>query len=162
MKILKDNYAKSTNETEVKFEPYPRKLTCENCGSELEYEESDLRIGALGCVYLDCPLCGNDNMLEENEKAITLTRDNIEFPTHFFHTSAKVKAVDVCNNERIKQEIHRGIDYLRKHKDEFAWLMQTGNLYVAIYRYDGTDKEYEVIISNDYYDTYIPFESQDY
>ena len=64
MKILKDNYKKSSADEDVKkIKSYPRKLVCEKCNSELEYEESDLRIGALGCIYLDCPCFGRDNIL---------------------------------------------------------------------------------------------------
>ena len=68
MKVLKNNYfdkelQKGFNQTE----PYPRKLICEHCGSELEYEKYDLRIGALGAVYLDCPCCSRDNLIDSHE-----------------------------------------------------------------------------------------------
>ena len=162
MKILKDNYIKTNNEKNIKMvKPYPRMHICEQCRSELEYEESDLRMGALGCVYLDCPCCGYDNMLEENENTITLTVDNIEFPTHFWHTSKECGAVDCCNNEIVKKEIIRGIDFLRKNKNEFSWMTEYGNLYIYITRYDG-DENYAITVSNNYYSTYIPFESEDY
>ena len=65
MKVLKDNYTKATVEEVKKVEPYPRRLVCEECRSELEYVESDLRMGALGCMYLDCRiqmLCGSLEM----------------------------------------------------------------------------------------------------
>ena len=40
MKVLKDNYTKlSINENN---KPHPRKCTCEHCGSELEYDRSDI------------------------------------------------------------------------------------------------------------------------
>lgn len=162
MKILKNNYNEAnTNVNTKRIEPYPRIKTCEECGSELEYEKSDLRIGALGSIYLDCPLCHYDNLLDSHEDELTLTKDNIEFPTHFFHISKKTGAVDCCNNETVKEEICRGIDFLRKNKDEFSWMTEHGNLHVDITRFDG-DEEYAVFVSNDYYSTYIPFESEDY
>ncbi len=68
MKVLKDNYQKANE----KIKPYPRSLVCEKCGSELEYEESDTRIGTYGCVYVDCPCCGYDNLIEGHENEITL------------------------------------------------------------------------------------------
>ena len=112
MKVLKDNYTQSNiNETIENTKPYPRKMICEHCGSELEYEESDLRIGFLGCVHLDCPLCDGENMIEENENTITLTKNNVEFPTHFYHTSKETGAVDCCNNETVKNAINQAIDY---------------------------------------------------
>lgn len=162
MKVLKDNYKEASIKEEVKkINPYPRVLVCEKCRSELEYEKSDLRMGALGCMYLDCPCCGYDNMIEENEGTITLTVDNVIFPTHFFHTSNKHGAVDCCNNENVKKEIYRGIDYLRKNRDQFDWMTGYGDLYINITRYDG-DENYVVFVSNDYYETYIPFEDVDY
>lgn len=162
MKVLKDNYNKTTiNERFENAKPYPRKIICECCGSELEYEEADLRIGFLGCVHLDCPLCNRENMIEDNENTITLTKDNVEFPVHFSHTSTETGAIDCCNNKTVKEYIHKGIDYFRKNKDEFVWYCGTGNIFVTVYRYDG-DENYYVQVTNDYHDTYIPFEAEDY
>lgn len=162
MKILKNNFNETDVGKDVKvIKPYPRELVCEQCGSSLEYEESDIRMGALGCVYLDCPLCHYENMLEENENTITLTVNNVEFPTHFFHTSTEGGAVDCCNNEEIKKCIQKAVNYFRENKEAFNWSTQTGNLYICVRRYSD-DEDYEVIVTKDYYSTYIPFEPKDY
>ena len=163
MKVLKDNYTQTITEEEVKVEikPYPRKHICEKCRSELEYEKSDLRMGVLGCMHLDCPCCGYEIMLEENEDTIILTADNVVFPTHFFHTSKEHGAVDVCDNETIKKEIRKGVDFLRRNREEWDWMTAYGNLYIDITRHDN-DENYVVFVSNDYYETYIPFEDIDY
>ena len=160
MKVLKNNYNHKENAVNDKH-PYPRKISCSCCNSELEYEKSDLRIGAFGCVYLDCPLCGYEIAIDDNENSITLTKDNIEFPTHFWHTCVENGAVDICDNYNVKNNIERGIDYLRKNEDEYYWMSECGNLHVSIYKWDG-DRQYEVLVTNDYYSTYIPFESVDY
>jgi hypothetical protein len=164
MKVLKNNYNQiGANSEEIrKFEPYPRKLLCEHCSSELEYEESDLRMGEYGCMFVDCPCCGQDNMLEENEHNITLTVDNIEFPTHFSRTSTEHGAVDCCNNGTIKEYLRKAIDYFRKNKDEYDWGGHiTGNLYLHVHRWSG-DENYEITISNNFYSMDIPFEDIDY
>ena len=161
MKVLKDNYSTKIEEKTIQENPYPRVHTCENCGSELEYEKSDLKMGVYGCMHLECPLCGYNNMIEENEDTITLTKDNIEFPTHFYHISEETGAKDSFNNEEIKKCIHKAIDYFRKNKNDYSWFDKHGNLYVHISRFDG-DESYEVTVTNDYYDTYIPFEPEDY
>ena len=167
MKVLKDNHNKGYEQyfEEIQraiIQPYPRKLVCENCGSELEYEESDLRMGEYGCMHIDCPLCQYNNMLVDNENNIELTVDNIEFPIHFHHVSENTCAVNCCNNGRVKEYLHKAIDYFRKNKDEYDWGGHiTGNLYIQVHRYSG-DKMYEVTISNDFYSMEIPFEEKDY
>lgn len=164
MKVLKDNYNESSeNKVTIQVKPYPRKLICSECRSELEYDESDLKMGFLGCVYVHCPCCGYDNMLEENENTITLTKDNVEFPTHFWHTSASTGAKDCCNDKEIKECIQKAIKYFRENKGEdvYDWYAEYGNLYISVSKYDG-DKSYEVTVSNDFYTTSIPFESADY
>lgn len=165
MKVLKDNYNEETvRENTKRIVPYPRTLTCEKCNSELEYEKSDLRMGLYGCNHIDCPLCGYDNMLDDNEENIVLTVDNVDFPIHFFHTSVDTGAVDRCNNEEIRKCIRKAVDYFRRNKDEDSldWGGHiTGNLYINVHRYSG-DENYEVTISNDFYETYIPFEQEDY
>lgn len=162
MKVLKNNFDNTINKEIKQIKPYPRKLICEHCGSELEYEKSDLRMGVLGCMFVDCPLCGYDNMLEDNEESIELTIDNVEFPVHFFHTCKENGAVDCCNNEKIKETIYKAITYLRENKEECYWGGHlTGNLFIGVYKWSG-DKTYEVVVSNNFYSTYIPFEPQDY
>ena len=160
MKVLKNNFIEEVYIKE-NVNPYPREHICDSCGSELEYEKSDLHMGFLGCMYLTCPLCNSENMVEENEGCITLTKDNVEFPTHFWHTSKEAGAVDCCNNEEIKNAINRAINYFRKNKNEYHWCTCTGNLYVSVCRYEG-DESYEVTVSNNYYETSIPFEDEDY
>lgn len=160
MNILKDNYTKQEETIYTNTDPYPRKIICEECGSELEYDESDLRMGAYGCVYIDCPLCGQDNMLEENEHTIELTKDNIEFPVHFHHTCKENGAVDVCNNDNIKMYINRAIEFFRKNKDEYIYYCETGNMFIVIMRHEN-DSEYSIRVTNNYYKMYIRFEEED-
>lgn len=162
MKVLKNNFNEiAAHTTEVKIEPYPRILTCESCESELEYEKSDMEVGVLGAMHVKCPLCGYNNMLDGNENDVILTKDNIEFPLHFFSHSKEGGAVDICDNKHIKEYVNNAINYFRKNKNEFAYFIASGNLYIAVYKLDG-DNEYDVIVAKDYYNTYIPFETEDY
>lgn len=162
MKILKDNYTKlSINETVENLKPYPRKLICEHCGSSLEYEEVDLRVGFLGCAYLDCPLCSGENMIEDNENTITLTKDNVRFPVHFYHISTESGAVDYCNDKEVRECVDRAIEYFRNNKDECHYTIACGNLYVSVDRCED-DESYDIVVSNNYYETFIPFEREDY
>lgn len=160
LKILKNNYNEVAN-TSSRFEPYPRKLICHECESELEYDESDMDMGVYGCMHVRCPLCGYNNMLDINEKNITLTKDNIEFPTHFHYSSKDNGAVDTCNNKHVKEWIKKCIESLRYSDDDWVHYIGSGNTMVHIYKHEG-DGEYYVCVCGDYYDTYIPFESEDY
>ena len=161
MEVLKNNYQPYKEENLKKNNPYPRELTCEKCGSELKYDESDVKVGALGLAYVTCPCCEFNNMIEDNEKTIDLTKDNVEFPSHFFYTSKENCTSDCCNHEHVNNAIKSAINYFRKNKDEFAWMTEFGNLHVTVFRYDD-DIEYYVIVTDNYYSTYIPFEYDDY
>lgn len=161
MKVLKNNYKETISScTNSVIESYPKKYVCEKCESELEYEKSDLKYGDYGCAYIECPLCKYKNYIDE-EQDLTLTTNNIEFPTHFHHTSKETGAVDVCRNDIVKKWINEGIEYLRTQKDEFYWLRATGNMYMIIFRLED-DEDYEIFISDSHYETYIPFKSEDY
>ena len=165
MKILKDNYVGHVKAVKVKekkiVKPYPRQMVCEYCKSTLEYEESDLYMGSFGHMHLDCPCCGYDNMLDEHEDNIVLTKDNIQFPTHFHHCCTENGAVDCCNNEEVRKVINKGIEYFRKNKNEYAWSHSSGNLCIHISRWEG-DKVYDVMVTNNHYSMDIPFEKVDY
>lgn len=156
MKVLVNNY----NNEPIEHTSYPRKVVCDRCGSELEYEKEDTRIGYLGVTHLDCPLCGEEIMLEDNEQDITLTVDNVKFPEHFWHTSKETGAKEV-NAHRIKEYIRHGIEYLRERKDEYAWFTQIGDSHIYVHKFEG-DEEYTVIVAKDFYETEIPFEKEDY
>ena len=158
MKVLVDNYNKESHIDNANT--YPRNLVCEKCGSELEYNKEDVRIGVFGVAYLDCPLCNHENMTDDGD-GIDLTVNNVEFPTHFHYTSKDKGAVDCCNNEEVRKCIKKAIEYFRENKEEFYWFTEHGNLHVDVTRWTG-DETYCVHVTNNYYTTYIPFESVDY
>lgn len=162
MKVLKNNYKGIvTHESNVKTNSYPRKLICGKCDSELQYDVEDLVEGVYGAMHVVCPLCGHSNMLDGDEHDVTVTKDNIKFPTHFHHTSVETGAVDNCNAEHVKKCVKEAIKYFRENKNEFAYTMSSGTTTVHVFRYTG-DEEYVVVVSKDYYETYIPFEPEDY
>ena len=160
MKILKNNYTNNNYIQEMSTKSNPRKHICENCESELEYEESDMRMGFAGCMHLDCPLCGYENMLEENENSITLKKDNIKFPTHFWRFCKDAGSVEISSHE-IENYIRRGIDYFRENKNEYCWYSGSGDSRIFIFKY-AEDKSYEILVAKDFYEVEIPFNENDY
>lgn len=157
MKILKDNFNNINKNID---NPVPKIIACSRCGSELEYEAKDMKEGAFGCMYLNCPLCGEDNFLDE-EEGVVLTANNVQFPTHFYHISKEAGALDCCNNREVVVAIKKAIEYFRNNKNASDWYYQTGNLHVNVSRFEG-DEMYNVIVTNDYYETEIDFEPEDY
>lgn len=158
MRVLKDN---SKNKREVHIEePKTFVINCCECGSELEVVKEDLHIGWLGAQFVKCPCCGEDAIVDEIE-GIKLTVDNLEFPTHFRRTNKDKKNVKEISPYEILKDIKRAIRYFRENKNEWAWSTSCGDMFLAIYRFAG-DEEYEVVISKDHYQTYIPFEKCDY
>ena len=99
-------------------------------------------------------------MVDELE-GITLTKDNIKFPVHFIRTNKNLRHTIEINEEEIIKRIQHGIDYFRKNKDEYYWYTSCGDLFLLIFRYK-CDEEYYVIVTKDFYETYIPFEKEDY
>ena len=168
IKVIKNNYIKAEELSENEFDklpkarPYPRRLVCGECRSELEYDKSSIRMGEYGCIHVKCPLCNYDNMIDDHEDNITLTVDNIEFPVHFHHVSKKHGAKERPNKD-VQEEIKKAIEWFRRNKNEDVYTYHTwcGDLFIMVHRWSG-DEEYEVVISRDFYNMEISFEEEDY
>lgn len=167
IKVIKNNYIKAKELSEEEFnklpkiKPYPRRLVCGECRSELEYDKSSIRMGEYGCIHVKCPLCNHDNMIDDHEDNITLTIDNIEFPVHFHHVSEATGAKKRDTIEEVRNDIRRAVEYFRKNKDEYCFHTWCGNLFVMVRKWSG-DEIYEVVVSNDFYNMEIYFEECDY
>ena len=160
MKVLRNNYLGNGNNVVTEEKCYPRKIECEWCGSELEYDESDIRIGYLGLVFIDCPCCGEESVIDGDEHELRLSVDNIEFPTHF-HLTSKETGAKECKDEYVKECISMAVKFFRENKEEKYWFTQTGDTRVAVARYSG-DEVYDITVSKKFYNTEIPFELADY
>ena len=153
MKIIKNNTYNNIDEPEV------LNFTCEYCSSVLEITKDDTYIGWLGAEFITCPCCGKECMVDEFD-GITLTVDNVEFPVHF-HRTVLGEGVKEISASEIKKEIKHGVNFFRKNKDQYSWHTTFGNLFLVIFRYSG-DEVYSVFVTQDFYQTDIPFEEEDY
>jgi hypothetical protein len=162
IKIIENNYTEGNLHSNKKYDN-PIQITCDNCGSKLEITKNNTYIGWLGARHVKCPCCGEPTMVDEIDgmDGIKLTVDNINFPIHFLHTNKNMRKVKEVYNTEIQEYIKRGVSYLRIHKDEQYWYTSFGDLFLVIIKYDG-DEEYYVMVTKDFYDTYIPFENIDY
>ncbi len=151
MEILEDNFTNKKNIEDKQYE-----LTCEGCNSKLAYEKPDVINLAYGLPYLQCPLCGQFNEINEiNDEGLKLelTKDNVIYPMHFNHTSKHYGAKEISDedvNEYIKEVvevvIENNIDNLSGHI--------TGDLFLNIRKDDEFD-EYEITVARDFYSTLI-------
>ena len=151
IKILKDN----SNNIEVKEENiamFPLKIKCSECDSELEITEEDTHIGWMGARFITCPCCGEESMVDELD-GITLTKDNVEFPLHYYSSKNAVSVNDDTINKWVKECIDRF-----DPNDENDWLRYAGSkdTMVFVFKFD-EDKEYDVYVCKNYYETFIPF-----
>lgn len=157
MKVIRNMYEKPNKEiTNVESII----INCEHCDSELEISREDTHIGWLGARFVTCPCCGGETMVDEIE-GVTLTKDNLEFPVHFFRTNKNERSVVEVKSDDIVKDIKRAITYYREHKDEWSWYTQHGDTHVGVYRFP-EDEEYFIVVSKDFYETCIPFEKEDY
>ena len=155
MKIIKNNYKNNEN---IESRLMPIITYCDNCGSKLEITEEDTHIGYWGDRFVTCPCCGKESMVDEIE-GIDLTADNINFPVHFYRTNKDTGAVEI-SNRGVKEDIKKGIEYFKTDKDAWCWYTCHGDLFVVIFKYN-EDDEYFVVVTKDFYETYIPFTDED-
>lgn len=160
MKIIQNNFNPATESNNIVDKAYPKFYACEYCESEFEYDKADIEIGAIGGAYVKCPCCGKRVFLED-EEGVVLTKDNVHFPVHYFHTCKEEGAVDICTDENIREYINKAIDYFRRNKEEDFWYCGSGNFTVFVIR-EGFDEDYLIFVTNNYYETFIPFEDRDY
>ena len=92
---------------------------------------------------------------------ITLTKDNLKFPVHFNRTTKGLRHVVEVHSDEIINGIKKAITYFRENKDEWNWYTSHGDLFLSVYRHPD-DEDYFVLVTKDFYETYIPFEREDY
>lgn len=123
---------------------FPKRIRCEKCNAELEYDKSDMFIGEYGLGYITCPCCN---------ETIPVTQERIKpiiFPDTFAHTD-KSNAKDI-DNKTIA-------DYVEEIRQELSgsapgeWAMRgTGNCLVFGYK---MEDDLNIIVTKDYYSDFI-------
>lgn len=152
MIVLKDKY-NHVKQKQGESKPKTYKITCEHCDSELVVEDDDIQVGAYGAGYVVCPCCGEETYADELADYFPLTKDNVEFPTHYYSFNNGVHIDDDTINKWVKKCIEKF-----DPNDENDWCRFTGsgNTMVFVSKLD-EDEEYDVYVCKNYYETFIPF-----
>lgn len=124
------------------------KVTCDECGTQLECEHEDVYEGAWGAWYVKCPECGRDAMVLEIDST-ELDEQNIEYPKHFYATSED--AIDI-SNEEIQRWVRECLSRLKDREDGEYAVCGSGNTLVFAFK---DETEYIVYVAKNYSETSI-------
>ena len=131
---------------------YPKRITCAYCGSELEYIKDDVKIGAFGAGYIECPVCKESNIIEDGSEDIILTKDNIEFSKHFVENNGKDNYTHI-DTDLIREYINKAINYFKYNENEYIYSFENNGYFIFIERTN--DDSYDIIVTENYYFTNI-------
>lgn len=137
----------TSNENKSKW---PKRHICDNCGAELEYDEDDVHVGYLGCEYISCPNCKNEDDVGDKR---------IQAPTWkatFKHSNA-LTCKDI-EDTQVQEYINYALDVLSSDdsKDGDSFFTATGNLLVCGCKHD--EGEIDIIVTKDYWEDSISLE----
>ena len=120
---------------------------CWECGCELECTEEDMRDGPGGAMYITCPECG-DEVLIDSHDGVALNSNNIQFPKHFW----KLGDAAPVEDERVQEAIRKLLKQMEESDMEDFTYWATGDSMVIVM---DMDDEIQVIVAKDYYECNI-------
>lgn len=127
--------------------------TCEFCNKEVQVKDDEMIIGYVGMKSYTCPNCSEIN---ETDDFIDINKDNLIFPTHYYHFKGGVELSD----DKINMMVRECIEYLEEHKDtdaEQTRTIGTGDTLITVTR---NDDEYLIVVSKDRYEVEIPIDNK--
>ena len=135
MKVIKKN--------EVETSEYPKRIVCDHCGAELEYDKDDEFIGLWGMKCITCPECNEDCFVSDHRV------EPPNWKTTFDHTNSdSAVAID---DEEIQEYIDKC--YAKLTSDEWKpgdhCLMGSGDTMIFGVKYED---EIRVFVTRDYYE----------
>lgn len=135
MKVIKKN--------EVETNEYPKRIVCDHCGAELEYDKDDEFIGLWGMECVTCPECNEDCFVSDHRV------ESPNWKTTFDHTNSD-SAVAI-NDEEIQGMVDKCYNRLMSPEwkvGEFYTTMCGDTLVFGIKFED----EVKVYVTRDYYE----------
>lgn len=123
---------------------FPKRIRCEKCNAELEYDRADMFIGEYGLGYITCPCCN---------EIIPITQERIKpiiFPDTFAHTD-KSNAKDI-DDKTIADYVEEIGQKLLGYAPGESAMCATGNCFVFGYK---TEDDINIVVTKDYYSDFI-------
>ena len=135
MKVIKKN--------EVETSEYPKRIVCEHCGAELEYDKDDEFVGLWGMKCITCPECNEDCFVSDHRV------EPPNWKVTFDHTNSdSAVAID---DEEIQEYIDKC--YAKLTSDEWKpgdhYLTGSGDMMIFGVKYED---EIRVFVTKDYYE----------
>lgn len=126
----------------------PKRIVCDSCGSELEYEPIDVYYGSDGS-FVDCPVCGKYVCVNEKGKYhIPIYPNNGDEDFYFFADGVDVK------DDEINRWIHETCTIYRDASEDerkrFVRIHSTGNAIMIAIGYEDPDEPLTIYVSKDY------------
>ena len=133
---------KVINRNETKEADYPKRIICDHCEAELEYNEEDEHNGLWGMKCVTCPVCGEDCFISDHRV------EPPNWKATFDHiNSATAKEL---KNEDIQEYIDNCYKYLMNEaKPGDFYMMGSGDTMVFGFRYEDT---VDLYVTRDYYE----------
>ena len=134
MKVIKKN--------EVETSEYPKRIVCEHCGAEPEYDKDDEFVGLWGMKCITCPECNEDCFVSDHRV------EPPNWKATFDHiNSATAKEL---KNEDIQEYIDNCYKYLMNEaKPGDFYMTGSGDTMVFGFRYEDT---VDLYVTRDYYE----------
>jgi len=139
------------NSTKV-IPTYPKQITCEKCGAELEYEKSDITTRDYGTACIICPECDEKIFLyDEEEDCKTLTIDNLEFPNDYIHYGTDATPL---TDKEINKYVKDCLIQLKQDEEDYGVFRFTGTGDTIVFVVKFED-EYQVFVCKNYHEASI-------
>ena len=134
MKVIKKN--------EVETSEYPKRIVCDHCDAELEYDKDDEFVGLWGMKCITCPECNEDCFVSDHRV------EPPNWKATFDHVnSATAKEL---KNEDIQEYIDNCYKYLMNvAKPGDFYMTGSGDTMVFGFRYEDT---VDLYVTRDYYE----------
>lgn len=122
---------------------YPKRIVCDHCGAELEYDADDEFVGRWGMKSITCPEC---------EEEIFVSEHRVEPPcwrASFDHINTK--NATYVEDSRIQDFIDECYKYLMSDKVSSGNFYMTGSGDILVFGVR-TEDTIEVYVTRDYYE----------